>query len=260
MIRLDPLTANPLPASPAAPPTVPAWALAAGGGPSDADAAFRAGAALARQPRPRAACLDRCLAAAASAQLRCRQHAAGRPRRGRSRLARCLVSAPDRRRSRPRRRHFWGLAATGCAAPAASADRLGKIVDQLGLHWDGAALSDLGTEIEKLAGSTFLAGGRPKRFAALEIAGEIMLLPLPGFPHGERNNAIHALPDWQLAIAVRLFDFGKSRRSADRRSISNLIQFRQQEDAISQSPRGADSDSVGFDAGDFNGRQHQAVQ
>ncbi|TGS08827.1 DUF1403 family protein, partial [Mesorhizobium sp. M1C.F.Ca.ET.187.01.1.1] len=41
MIRLDPATANP------APPIVPSWALAAGDGPSDADAAFRAGAALA---------------------------------------------------------------------------------------------------------------------------------------------------------------------------------------------------------------------
>ncbi|RWF10394.1 MAG: DUF1403 family protein, partial [Mesorhizobium sp.] len=47
MIRLDPLTANPLPANPAAPPTVPAWALATGGGANDGDAAFQAGAALA---------------------------------------------------------------------------------------------------------------------------------------------------------------------------------------------------------------------
>ncbi|WP_363253890.1 DUF1403 family protein [Mesorhizobium sp.] len=42
MIRLDPATA-----SPTAPPTVPAWALAAGGSLHDADAAFQAGAALA---------------------------------------------------------------------------------------------------------------------------------------------------------------------------------------------------------------------
>ncbi|WP_246800894.1 DUF1403 family protein, partial [Mesorhizobium amorphae] len=41
MIRLDPATA-----SSSAPPIVPAWARAAGSGPSDADAAFRAGAAL----------------------------------------------------------------------------------------------------------------------------------------------------------------------------------------------------------------------
>ncbi|WP_190234256.1 DUF1403 family protein [Mesorhizobium sp. M4A.F.Ca.ET.050.02.1.1] len=42
MIRLDPVTA-----SPAARPAVPAWALAAGGVLHDTDAAFRAGAALA---------------------------------------------------------------------------------------------------------------------------------------------------------------------------------------------------------------------
>ncbi|RVC81459.1 DUF1403 family protein, partial [Mesorhizobium sp. M4A.F.Ca.ET.022.05.2.1] len=42
MIRLDPATAS----SVAAPPTVPAWALA-GGALSDSDAAFQAGAALA---------------------------------------------------------------------------------------------------------------------------------------------------------------------------------------------------------------------
>ncbi|CDX38798.1 hypothetical protein MPLSOD_340050 [Mesorhizobium sp. SOD10] len=41
MIRLDPATA-----SPAAPSTVPGWAPAAGGALGDADAAFRAGAAL----------------------------------------------------------------------------------------------------------------------------------------------------------------------------------------------------------------------
>ncbi|RWC24755.1 MAG: DUF1403 family protein, partial [Mesorhizobium sp.] len=42
MIRLDPATA-----APASPPAVPAWALATGGALHDADAAFRAGAALA---------------------------------------------------------------------------------------------------------------------------------------------------------------------------------------------------------------------
>ncbi|WP_027168334.1 hypothetical protein [Mesorhizobium sp. WSM3224] len=39
MIRLDPATA-----SPAAPPTVPTWALVGGAALNDADAAFRAGA------------------------------------------------------------------------------------------------------------------------------------------------------------------------------------------------------------------------
>ncbi|WP_287140875.1 DUF1403 family protein, partial [Mesorhizobium sp.] len=41
MIRLDPATA-----SPAAPPAVPAWALAHGGALSDTDAAFQVGAAV----------------------------------------------------------------------------------------------------------------------------------------------------------------------------------------------------------------------
>ncbi|TGP85959.1 DUF1403 family protein [Mesorhizobium sp. M8A.F.Ca.ET.213.01.1.1] len=43
MIRLDPATAR----SAAAPPTVPGWALEVSGAPHEADAAFRAGAALA---------------------------------------------------------------------------------------------------------------------------------------------------------------------------------------------------------------------
>ncbi|RVD67401.1 DUF1403 family protein, partial [Mesorhizobium sp. M4A.F.Ca.ET.029.04.2.1] len=42
MIRLDPATA-----APSVPPAVPAWALAADGAMHDADAAFRAGVALA---------------------------------------------------------------------------------------------------------------------------------------------------------------------------------------------------------------------
>ncbi|TIU94906.1 MAG: DUF1403 family protein, partial [Mesorhizobium sp.] len=42
MIRLDPATASPI-----APPSVPAWALATAGASSDSDAAFQAGAALA---------------------------------------------------------------------------------------------------------------------------------------------------------------------------------------------------------------------
>ncbi|TIV61911.1 DUF1403 family protein, partial [Mesorhizobium sp.] len=46
MIRLDPLTAPPLPASPTPQPTIPAWALTDGRAMHDADAAFQAGAAL----------------------------------------------------------------------------------------------------------------------------------------------------------------------------------------------------------------------
>lgn len=52
--------------------------------------------------------------------------------------------------------------------PAGSADRLEKIVDQLGLHCHRAALADLCTEIEKLAGSQ-----RPVPFAATAIAARV---------------------------------------------------------------------------------------
>lgn len=54
---------------------------------------------------------------------------------------------------------------------AASADRLEKIVDQLGLHWDGAAVADLCTQIEKLVGSQ-----RPAPFAAAAIAGHVVAM------------------------------------------------------------------------------------
>lgn len=79
MIRLDPATA-----SSAAPPAVPAWALAGGGSATDADAAFQAGAALASldslaraQPAWVGAWRQRL-----GAQMCRRQHAARRPRRG----------------------------------------------------------------------------------------------------------------------------------------------------------------------------------
>lgn len=52
-----------------------------------------------------------------------------------------------------------------------SADRLEKIVDQLGLHWDGEALADLCTEIEKLAGAQ-----RPAPFAAAAIAARVITM------------------------------------------------------------------------------------
>ncbi|WP_292091930.1 DUF1403 family protein, partial [Mesorhizobium sp.] len=55
--------------------------------------------------------------------------------------------------------------------PAASADRFEKIVDQLGLHWDGPALAALSTEIENLAGSQ-----RPAPFDAAAIAGHVVTM------------------------------------------------------------------------------------
>lgn len=53
--------------------------------------------------------------------------------------------------------------------PVASADRLEKMVDELGLLWDGAALVDLGKEIEDLTASQ-----RPAPFAAAAIAARVV--------------------------------------------------------------------------------------
>ncbi|WP_318012673.1 DUF1403 family protein [Mesorhizobium sp. BR1-1-14] len=55
--------------------------------------------------------------------------------------------------------------------PVASADRLEKIVEMLGLHWDDAALAALSTEIENLAGSQ-----RPAPFAAAAIAAHVVAM------------------------------------------------------------------------------------
>ncbi|WP_246674624.1 DUF1403 family protein [Mesorhizobium sp. B4-1-3] len=48
---------------------------------------------------------------------------------------------------------------------AAGADRLEKIVDQLGLHWDGASLADLSKDFQEVAASP-----RPEPFAAAAMA------------------------------------------------------------------------------------------
>ncbi|WP_246680955.1 DUF1403 family protein [Mesorhizobium sp. B2-4-9] len=70
--------------------------------------------------------------------------------------------------------------------PAGSADRLERIVDQLGLHWDRAALADLCTEIEKLAGSQrpvpFAANGnrRPRRRDAARLRAFGLMACRPG--------------------------------------------------------------------------------
>ncbi|TPL96867.1 DUF1403 family protein [Mesorhizobium sp. B2-3-11] len=55
--------------------------------------------------------------------------------------------------------------------PAATPGRLGKIFDQLGLHWDGDALADLCTQIEKLAVSQ-----RSAPFDAAAIAAEVVAI------------------------------------------------------------------------------------
>ncbi|MET2831157.1 DUF1403 family protein [Mesorhizobium shangrilense] len=167
MIRLDPATA-----SPAAPPTVPTWALA-GGAPSDADAAFHAGAALASidslaraQPAWAGAWRQRLALNCAAASMRLA---------GRAEDAAALRDAwqlcPAGADSGPAGAIYGAWRQLAVQPPAASADRLGKIVEQLGLHWDGAALAVVCTEIEKLTGSR-----RPAPFAAAAIATQIVAI------------------------------------------------------------------------------------
>ncbi len=166
MIHLDPATA-----SPAAPPTVPAWALAGGSALNDADAAFQAGAALAS--------LDVLARAQASWAGAWRQRlalncaAASMRLAGRDEDAAALRDAwhlrPVGGDPGPAGAVFGAWRQLAVQSPAANADRLGKIVDQMGLHWDGAALADLCTDIEKLAGSP-----RPSPFAAAAIVAGVV--------------------------------------------------------------------------------------
>lgn len=168
MIRLDPATANP-----AGPPTVPVWALAAGGGPSDADAAFRAGAALGAldtlgraQPAWAGAWRQRLALNSAAASMRLA---------GRAEDAAALRDAwhlrPPGADPGPAGAIFGAWRQLALQPPVATADRLAKIVELLGLHWDGAALAALCTEIEKLAASQ-----RPAPFAAAAIAAHVVAM------------------------------------------------------------------------------------
>ena len=168
MIRLDPATA-----SPAAPPAVPAWALAAGGGPSDADAAFQAGAALGTldtlgraQPAWAGAWRQRLALNSAAASMRLA---------GRAEDAAALRDAwhlrPPGADPGPAGAIFGAWRQLALEPPVATADRLAKIVELLGLHWDGAALAALCTEIEKLAASQ-----RPAPFAAAAIAAHVVAM------------------------------------------------------------------------------------
>ncbi|MCA0048276.1 DUF1403 family protein [Mesorhizobium sp. B283B1A] len=167
MIRLDPATASPAP-----PPTVPAWALATGAS-SDADAAFQAGAAVTT--------LDTLARAQASWAGAWRQRLALNCAAASMRLA-------GRAEDAAALRDAWHLRPAGAdpgpagailgawrqfsvQQPVASADRLEKIVSQLGLHWDRAALADLCTEIENLAGLQ-----RPAPFAAAAIAAHVVAM------------------------------------------------------------------------------------
>ncbi|MER9482565.1 DUF1403 family protein [Mesorhizobium sp. M0494] len=169
MIRLDPATA-----SPASPPTVPAWALAAGGGPSDADAAFQAGAALgaldslARAPQPS-------WAGAWRQRLALRCAAPGMRLAGRAEDEAALRDAwylrPAGAGPGPAGAVLGAWRQLAMQPSVATHDRLERIVDQLGIHWDDAALANLCTEIEKLAGLQ-----RPAPFAAAAIAAHVVTM------------------------------------------------------------------------------------
>lgn len=168
MIRLDPATA-----SPAAPPVVPAWALAAGGAPSDAGAAFQAGAALAS--------LDSLARAQASWAGAWRQRLALKCATASMRLA-------GRAEDEAALRDAWQLCPPGAdpgpagaifgawrqlalQPPAVSADRLAKVTEMLGLAWDDEALAALCTQIDDQ-----IRGGRPAPFAAAAIAAHVVAM------------------------------------------------------------------------------------
>ncbi|MDX8522061.1 DUF1403 family protein [Mesorhizobium dulcispinae] len=168
MIRLDPATANP-----SAPPAVPGWALAADIASSDADAAFQAGAALASldtlaraQPAWSGAWRQRLALKCAAASMRL----AGRVEDAAA-LRDAWYLRPAGADPGPAGAVFGAWRQLAIHPPAVSADRLEKTVDQLGLHWDSAALADLCTQIDKLAVSQ-----RPAPFAAAAIAAHVVTM------------------------------------------------------------------------------------
>ncbi|RWB65795.1 DUF1403 family protein [Mesorhizobium sp.] len=165
MIRLDPATA--------APPTVPAWAFTAGGGPSDAAAAFQAGAALASldtlaraQPAWAGAWRQRLALKCAAASMRL----AGRAE-DEAALRDAWQLCPAGADPGPAGAIFGAWRQLALQPPAVSADRLAKVAEMLGLAWDDEALADLCTQIEDLAGSQ-----RPAPFAAAAIAARVVAM------------------------------------------------------------------------------------
>lgn len=168
MIRLDPATANSL-----APPAVPAWALASVRNASDADATFRAGAALgaldtlARAPSTWAGAWRQRQAlncAAASMRL------AGRAE-GAAALRDAWHLRPAGTDPGPAGAILGAWRQLAGQPPVATTDRLEKILDQLGLHWEVEALAALCEHIDDLARS-----GRPAPFAAAAIAARIVAM------------------------------------------------------------------------------------
>ncbi|MFD1984378.1 DUF1403 family protein [Mesorhizobium newzealandense] len=168
MIRLDPATA-----SPATPPAVPAWAITSAGAPSDGDAAFRAGAALGvldtlarAQPAWAGAWRQRLALSCAAASMLL----AGRPED-----AAALRDAWYLRQAGadpgPAGTIFGAWRQLVGQPSVVTPDRLGKILDQLGLHWDVEALAALCEHIDDLARS-----GRPAPFAAAAIAAHVVAM------------------------------------------------------------------------------------
>ncbi|MBZ9810936.1 MULTISPECIES: DUF1403 family protein [unclassified Mesorhizobium] len=167
MIRLDPATASPAP-----PPTVPAWALGTRAS-SDADAAFQAGAALASldtlaraQPAWAGAWRQRLALRCAAASMRL----AGRAE-DEAGLRDAWQLCPAGADPGPAGAVFGAWRQLAVQPPVATPDRFERIVDQLGLHWDDEALADLCTQIEDVAGSR-----RPAPFAAAAIAARVVAM------------------------------------------------------------------------------------
>lgn len=168
MIRLDPATAS----SAAAPPTVPAWALAAGA-PRYADAAFQAGAALGAldtlgraQPAWAGAWRQRLALKCAAASMRL----AGRAE-DEAALRDAWQLCPSGADPGPAGAIFGAWRHLALQPPAVSADRLAKVAEMLGLAWDDEALADLCTQIKDVAGSQ-----RPAPFAAAAIAARAVAM------------------------------------------------------------------------------------
>ncbi|MGO4642506.1 DUF1403 family protein [Mesorhizobium sp. 2RAF45] len=168
MIRLDPSTA-----SSSAPPSVPAWAITSAGAPSDGDAAFRAGAALGvldtlarAQPAWSGVWRQRLALDCAAASMRLA---------GRAEDAAALRDAWYLRQAGaypgPAGTIFGAWRQLAGQPPVATPDRLGKIVDQLGLHWDVEALAALCEHIDDLARSEW-----PAPFAAAAIASRVVAM------------------------------------------------------------------------------------
>lgn len=168
MIRLDPATANS-----AAPPTVPAWALAADGALHDADAAFRAGAALASldslarvQPVWAGAWRQRLALKCAAASMRL----AGRAE-DEAGLRDAWQLCPAGADPGPAGGIYGVWRQLVLQPPGVSADRLAKVAEMLGLAWGNGALADLHTQIEKL-----MLSQRPAPFAAAAIAAHVVAM------------------------------------------------------------------------------------